>query len=150
MRIVFVPVWLQWIDGKTKVVVRSIRESIVDLEPSEDGDKLCLVEGADDGEDELEVLGQHIGLLRPERHLIGKERLRLGDQFFWTESEVRCRGPEIMWRLCFTFQTLFAKDSPIVYLFHFQSIYLHTHLRVLSSSMTPSNKPVPELESDDS
>ena len=99
MRIVFVPVWLQWIDGKTKVVVRSIRESIVDLEPSEDGDKLCLVEGADDGEDELEVLGQHIGLLRPERHLIRKERLRLCDQFFWTERKARCRGPEMMWRL---------------------------------------------------
>ena len=67
---VFVPVRLQWIDGKTKVVVRSIRESVIDLEPSEDGDELCLVERADDGEYELEVLGQHIGLLRPERHLI--------------------------------------------------------------------------------
>lgn len=91
---VFVPVGLQWIDGKTKVVVRRIRKSVVDLEPSEDGAELSLVEGADDREDELEVFGQHIRLLRSERHLFGKERLRLGYQLVWTESKVRCLGPE--------------------------------------------------------
>ena len=87
------PVGLHWIYGESKVVVSRIREGIVDLEPSENGAELSLVEGADDGKDELEVLSQQVWLLRSERYRVGEERLRLGNELVWTVGEIRRLGP---------------------------------------------------------
>ena len=89
----FLPVGLHWIDGKSKVVVGRIREGIVDLEPSEDGAEFRLVEGADDGKDELEVLSQQVWLLRSKCHRVGEERLRLGNELVWTVGKIRRLGP---------------------------------------------------------
>ena len=130
------PVGLHWIDGESKVVVGRIREGIVDLEPSENGAELRLVEGADDGKDELEVLSQQVWFLRSKRHRVGEERLRLGNELVWTVGEIRRLGPrEFKCNVLRTFVNVIrSEQSPREI-----AIFAITYLRVLTSSITPSD-----------